>query len=162
MGIGRTFQVPRSFENMTVFENVIVGGVYGRNLSEAQAAKRAAEILEIIGLGSMGADFAGKLGLLNRKRLEIGIALASSPKVLLFDEVAGGLTESEIAGILELIKVIRAAGISIIWIEHVLQTMLEGTDRVMLLAEGRDVICGLPGEVMASSEVERVYLGTGA
>ena len=85
--------------------------------------------------------------------------MASNPKIILLDEVAGGLTESEVVDILKIVKNIKDAGISIIWIEHVLQTMLEGTDRVMLLAEGVDVLCGLPHDVMKSKEVEEIYLG---
>lgn len=158
-GFGRTFQVPRSFEKMTVLENVMVGGVYGDGLTESEAKEKAVEILEMIGLADRMYTFAGKLGLLNRKRLEIGRALASNPKLLMFDEVAGGLTESEVAQILEIVSSIKSQGVSIVWIEHVLQTMREGTDRIMCLAEGRDVICGLPHEVMNSKEVAELYLG---
>jgi len=158
-GFGRTFQVPRSFEKMTVLENIMVGGVYGDRLSEKAAQKKSVEVLEMIGLAEKKDKFAGKLGLLDRKRLEIGRALASNPKVLMFDEVAGGLTESEVAKILEVVRMIKNQGISIVWIEHVLRTMLEGTDRVMCLAEGRDVICGCPINVMGSKEVADVYLG---
>ena len=99
------------------------------------------------------------MSLIDRKRLEIGRALATDAKVLLFDEVAGGLIESEVEQILEIVKLIRAQGRSIIWIEHVLQTMIEGTDRVLCLAEGKDLICGLPGEVLDSREVAECYLG---
>ncbi|MDR0875873.1 MAG: ATP-binding cassette domain-containing protein [Clostridiales Family XIII bacterium] len=160
-GIGRTFQIPRSFENMTSYENTLVGGVFGDAQTEKAAGRKACEILDTIGLCDKKLEFAGKLSLLDRKRLEIGIALAGNPKMLLLDEAAGGLTESEVSEILEIVRRIKASGISIIWIEHVLQTMLHGTDRVLLLADGRDMICGLPEEVMASREVEDVYLGTG-
>jgi len=159
MGFGRTFQVPRPFEKMTVFENVIVGGVYGDQLREKDAKRRALEVTEIIGLGDKKDWFAGKLGLLDRKRLEIARALASNPKVLLFDEVAGGLTESEVSDILGIVRMVKEQGVSVVWIEHVLKTMREGTDRVLCLAEGRNVICGLPDEVMESKEVHEVYLG---
>ena len=159
MGFGRTFQVPKSFEKMTVFENVIVGGVYGNNLHEKEAKVEALRILEFIGMKEKADKFAGSLGLLDRKRLEIGRALASDPKVLMFDEVAGGLTESEVSDILAIVRKIKENGVSVIWIEHVLQTMLEGTDRVLCLAEGRDIICGDPHEVMKSDEVARCYLG---
>ena len=158
-GFGRTFQVPRSFERMTAYENIMTGAMFGDGKSQADAGKRAVEILELIQLKDKGMVLAGQLGLLDRKRLEIGVALASNPKILLFDEVAGGLTESEIGNILEIVKVLKSEGYSIIWIEHVIQTMLHGTDRVLLLADGRDIICGLPAEVMASEEVEKVYLG---
>lgn len=158
-GFGRTFQVPRSFEKMTVLENVMVGGVYGNRLNEREAKKKALEVLEMIGLCDRKDVFAGKLSLLDRKRLEIGRALASNPKILLLDEVAGGLTESEVVKILEIVEMIKEQGVSIVWIEHVLRTMLEGTDRVMCLAEGKDVICGRPVDVMGSKEVSDVYLG---
>jgi branched-chain amino acid transport system ATP-binding protein len=113
----------------------------------------------MIGLGDKMEWFAGKLSLIDRKRLEIGRALATNPKILFFDEVAGGLTESEVVKILEIVREIKARGISIIWIEHVLQTMREGTDRILCLAEGRDIICGLPQDVMNSKEVAELYLG---
>ncbi len=159
LGLGRTFQIPKSFEQMTVFENIIVGGVYGNGLSERNAKKKAWDILETIGLADKKQWLAGKLGLLDRKRLEIGRAMATEAKVLLFDEVAGGLIESEVYQILEIVKPIKAQGKSIIWIEHVLQTMLEGADRVLCLAEGRDLICGKPIEVLESKEVAECYLG---
>lgn len=159
MGFGRTFQIPRSFEKMTSYENIMTGGVYGDKMCEKRAGARACEILQMIGLIDKANTFAGKLSLLDRKRLEIGIALASNPKVLLFDEVAGGLTESEILEILEIVRNLKAQGFSIIWIEHVIQTMLHGTDRILLLSDGRDIITGLPEEVMSSKEVETIYLG---
>lgn len=158
-GIGRTFQVPRPFEKMTVFENILVGSVYGNRKSERESRVKALEIMDTINLTEKKGWFAGKLGLLDRKRLEIGRALASNPKVLLFDEVAGGLTESEVSNILEMVRMIKEKGISVIWIEHVLKTMREGTDRVLCIAEGRNVICGIPEEVMRSKEVHDVYLG---
>ena len=158
-GLGRTFQVPRAFEKMSAYENIITGGIFGDGLSQQEAAKRAEEILELIEMTDKANIDAGQLALLDRKRLEIGIALSSNPKILLFDEVAGGLTESEIENILQIVKVLKERGYSIIWIEHVIQTMLNGTDKVLLLADGRDILCGEPHAVMASKEVEEVYLG---
>jgi branched-chain amino acid transport system ATP-binding protein len=159
MGLGRTFQVPRSFEGMTVFENVIVGAVYGGGMTEKKGKKKAFEILEMISLVDKATWFAGKLSLIDRKRLEIGRALASDPKVLFFDEVAGGLTEKEVDKMLAIVRMIKDQNISIVWIEHVLQTMREGTDRILCLAEGKVVKCGLPEEVMSSKEVSECYLG---
>ncbi len=159
MGIGRTFQIPRSFEGMTVYENVLTGGVYGRKLSEREAEKNAVEILALIGLRDSAYKKAGKLGLLDRKRLEIGIALASRPKLILLDEVAGGLTNSEVAEIMKIVETIKAQGLSVIWIEHVMQTMIEGTDRVMLLSDGRDILTATAPVIMVSREVSEVYLG---
>ena len=159
LGLARTFQIPRSFENMTTYENLMVGGVYGEKLSEKEAGRLALEVLEVIGLYSRMNDFAGQLGLLDRKRLEIGIALASKPKLLMLDEVAGGLTESETADVIEIVKNVKEQGTSVIWIEHVLKTMVDGTDRVMCLAEGKNVITGLPYDVLQSKVVSDVYLG---
>lgn len=160
-GIGRTFQVPRPFEKMTVFENIMVGGVFGGKMSEKQAKEEALKVAETIGLSDKLSLFAGKLGLLDRKRLEIGRALATQPKILLLDEVGGGLTESEVESIIQLVKTVKSQGVSVIWIEHIIRTMLEGTDRVLLLADGVDVICGKPMDVMNSKEVSRVYMGGG-
>lgn len=160
-GIGRTFQVPRPFEQMTVFENIMVGGVFGAGMSEAQAKEKALDVAETIKLEDKLGLFAGKLSLLDRKRLEIGRALATEPKILLLDEVGGGLTESEVGLIINLVKEIKQQGVSVIWIEHIIRTMLEGTDRVMLLADGVDVITGKPLDVMNSAEVKRVYMGGG-
>ncbi|MCI8993243.1 MAG: ATP-binding cassette domain-containing protein [Eubacterium sp.] len=158
-GIGRTFQVPRPFEKMTVFENIMVGGVFGAGMSEKEAKVKAKEVAKTIGLDDKLALFAGKLGLLDRKRLEIGRALATEPKILLLDEVGGGLTESEVGMIINLVKTVKSQGVSVIWIEHIIRTMLEGTDRVLLLADGVDVICGKPLDVMNSKEVSKVYMG---
>jgi len=160
LGIGRTFQVPRSFEGMSVYENIMVGGVYGKLFSEKEAGEKADDILTRIGLLEKRDLLAGTLGLLDRKRLEIGIALASEPSLLLIDEAAGGLTESEVASIIEIVRDAKANGITVVWIEHVLQTMIEGTDRTLCLAEGRNIICGLPRDVMNAPEVREVYLGT--
>lgn len=160
-GIGRTFQVPRPFEQMTVFENIMVGGVFGAGMSEAEAKKKALEVAKIIKLDNKLDLFAGKLGLLDRKRLEIGRALATEPKILLLDEVGGGLTEPEVGLIIDLVKTIKKQGVSVIWIEHIIRTMLEGTDRVMLVADGVDVITGKPLDVMNSAEVKKVYMGGG-
>jgi branched-chain amino acid transport system ATP-binding protein len=159
MGLGRTFQIPRCFENLTVYENILTTGVFGRDVSERKAAEQASGILELIRLEPYHRMPAGKLGLLARKRLEIGIALASSPRLLLLDEVAGGLTNSEISEILQIVREVKSRGVSIIWIEHVIQTMVEGTDRVMLLAEGRDILCAPCEELMRSRQVSEAYLG---
>ncbi len=160
-GIGRTFQVPRPLEQITVFENIMVVGVFGAGMSETEAKKKAIEVSKIIKLDDKLELFAGKLGLLDRKRLEIGRALATEPKVLLLDEVGGGLTEAEVGLIIDLVKTIKKQGVSVIWIEHIIRTMLEGTDRVMLVADGVDVITGAPLDVMNSAEVKKVYMGGG-
>jgi branched-chain amino acid transport system ATP-binding protein len=159
MGIGRTFQVPRPFVNMTVFENVLVGAVHGASLSGRQSQVRAREILGATGLTPKRDLLAGRLDLLDRKRLEMARALATNPSVLLLDEVAAGLTEGEVSGLIQTVKEIKASGITIIWIEHILQTMLEAADRLLCMSAGRILLCGSPRDVLASKEVEEVYLG---
>lgn len=159
-GIGRTFQVPRPFEKMTVFENLMVGGCFGAGMKQKESKEKALQVAEVIGFSKDKLQlFAGKLGLLDRKRLEIGRALATNPRILLLDEVGGGLTESEVETVIQLVKDVKEQGISVIWIEHIIRTMLEGTDRVLLLANGESIICGKPLEVMNSKEVAEVYMG---
>lgn len=159
LGLGRTYQIPRPFENMTVFENLLVGAVYGAGLSEKRASQRADEILALTGLAEKRNVPAAKLGLLDRKRLELARGLATGPKVLLLDEVGGGLTEAEVKVLLDLVRQIRLTGVTIVWIEHILLTIVEGADRVLCMAGGRRVACGSPQEVMASKEVQDLYLG---
>ncbi len=159
LGFGRTFQVPRPFEGMTVFENVIVGAVYGGGVTEKIGRRRAVEILDMIGLADKAKWFAHKLSLIDRKRLEMGRALATDPKVLFFDEVSGGLTETEVEKMLAIVRMIKQGGVSIVWIEHVLQTMREGTDRILCLAEGRVVKSGVFEEVIGSKEILECYMG---
>lgn len=158
-GIGRTFQVPRAFEHMSVFENILASVVYGQKISEKEAKGKAMKILEQVRLSDRANEDAGSLSLINRKRLEIGAALASEPKLLLLDEVAGGLTNAEVAGILEIVGEIKKSGVSIIWIEHVIRTLVDGTDRVMLMAEGRDILTDTPDVIMKSKVVNDVYMG---
>lgn len=158
-GIGRTFQVPRAFEHMSVYENILAAIVYGQKVSEKQAAQKAINILKLVRLTDRANERAGKLSLINRKRLEIGAALGSDPKLLLLDEVAGGLTNAEVAEILEIVRTIKASGTSIIWIEHIIQTLVDGTDRVMLMAGGKDLLTAPPEEVMNSQIVTEVYMG---
>ena len=103
---------------------------------------------------------AGRLPLLPRKTLELGRALATRPKLILLDEVAGGLTEGEVGEIIKIVKKIQQSGITIIWIEHILMMMSEGVDRLLVISEGRWLNCGDPEEVMCSEEVLACYLGS--
>jgi len=159
LGIGRTYQVPCPFDKMTVFENLLVGAVHGGKLSEKRAREQAYEILELTGMSGMKNHVSGELSLLNRKRLEIGRALATQPSLILLDEVAGGLTEGEIRKVLEIVRKISRRGVSIIWIEHILMMMSEGVHRLLVIAEGRWLQCGDPKMVMSSEEVLKCYLG---
>lgn len=159
MGLGRTYQIPQPFDKMSVFENLLVAAVHGGGLSERQARDEILDNLEMIGLYGKKNEFAGGLPLLDRKRLELGRALATRPSLILLDEVAGGLTEAEAEQVLEIVKQIQKRGVSIIWIEHIMMMMSEGVDRLLVISEGHWLKCGHPGEVMCSEEVLECYLG---
>jgi branched-chain amino acid transport system ATP-binding protein len=159
LGIGRTYQIPCPFDQMTVFENLLVGAMHGGRLSERRAKEEVYDILELVGMSAMKNQISGELSLLNRKRLEVGRALATQPGLILLDEVAGGLTEGEVRQILEIVKKTSKKGITIVWIEHILMMMSEGVDRLLVIAEGRWLQCGDPKAVMSSEEVLKCYLG---
>ena len=159
LGIGRTYQIPCPFDKMTVYENLLVGAVHGGKLSKRRAKKEVYDILEVVGLSAMKNRISGELSLLNRKRLEVGRALATQPSLILLDEVAGGLTEGEVRQILEIVKKTSIKGVTIVWIEHILMMMSEGVDRLLVIAEGRWLQCGDPKAVMSSDEVLTCYLG---
>lgn len=159
-GIGRTYQVPRPFKKMTVYENLLVGAMHGGCLKEKHAREEVRRILELIKLEDMKDISAGRLPLLNRKTLELGRALSTQPKLILLDEVAGGLTEEEVGEIIKIVKKVQQDGITIIWIEHILMMMSEGVDRLLVISEGRWLNCGDPAEVMRSEEVLACYLGS--
>jgi len=158
-GIGRTYQIPRPFDKMTVFENLLVGAVHGGKLSERRGREKVYEILDMIGLYSLKDELAGGLPLLKRKTLELGRALATQPELILLDEIAGGLTEKESEEVLGIVRRIWKQGVTIVWIEHILMMMTEGADRLLVLSEGRWLKCGDPKEVMGSAEVLECYLG---
>ena len=142
MGIGRTYQVPRPFEGMSVFENVLVAAVHGAGHSEHEGRGVALESLKLTDLYEKREIPAGELTLLDRKRLEIARALGTQPKLLLLDEVAAGLTEAEVQDVMKMVADLKAAGYSIIWIEHVIQTMVESTDHLMCMAECHQLLSG--------------------
>lgn len=158
-GIGRTYQIPRPFDKLTVFENLLVGAVHGGGLSEKRARGKVRDILDLIGLTPKADYLAGPLPLLDRKTLELGRALATQPSLILLDEIAGGLTEKEAKAVLGIVRKISEKGITIVWIEHLLMMMAEGADRLLAISQGRWLKCGDPKEVMNSSEVLEGYLG---
>jgi branched-chain amino acid transport system ATP-binding protein len=158
-GIGRTFQIPQPFEKLTAFENLLVAAAFGSQKREAEVAERCAEILVEAGLAGRANQPAGALGLLQRKRLELARALATDPKLLLLDEIAGGLTDAECHSLVETIRGVCKRGVSIIWIEHVLHALNAVVDRLLVLNFGRVVGVGKPDEIMASREVREIYLG---
>ena len=158
-GIGRTYQVPQPFGDMTAFENLMVPAMLSAKMKEAEASDHCAEILRECGLLSRANKLAGGLTLLDRKRLELARALAGKPKLLLLDEIAGGLTNAEGAELVELIRRVRDRGVTIIWIEHVLHALMAVADRVLVLNFGVKIAEGTPDTVMQDAEVQRVYMG---
>ena len=158
-GIGRTHQIPQPFENLTVFENLLVGAVHGRRKSEREVAQSCGEILERLWLIKRANTFAGSLTLLERKRLEMARALATAPRLLLLDEIAGGLTEGECLELVATIREIRQAGVAILWIEHVVQALLAVIDRLVVLNFGRKIAEGVPKEVIQLPQVHQIYIG---
>ncbi|MCB1502045.1 MAG: ABC transporter ATP-binding protein [Bauldia sp.] len=159
LGIGRSYQIPHPFAGMTVFENLLVGGVFGTGEAEKDVYDRCAGILDRAGLLAKANVRAGKLTLLERKRLEMARALATNPKLLLLDEIAGGLTEQECRSLVATIREIHASGISIIWIEHVVHALLAVVERLIVINFGSKIADGDPHEVMNSQVVREIYMG---
>jgi len=159
LGIGRTYQIPKPFEGLTVFENVLASCAYGTGRSEAESVDDTLEVLQQTDLLKKGDILGHELTLLDRKRLEIARGLATKPSLLLLDEVAAGLMDAEVHEVMDLVEYLKSTGITIIWIEHVIKTMAESTDKLLCLAVGTKLIYGDPAVVMASKEVEEVYLG---
>jgi branched-chain amino acid transport system ATP-binding protein len=159
-GIARTHQIPRPFDGLTVFENVLVGATFAGQTRRGEAFARAHDAIETAGLTHLENVQAGSLRLLDRKRLELARALATSPRLLLLDEIAGGLTDRELPELIEVIARLRDNGMAIIWIEHIVHALLQVVDRLMCLAMGDVVATGDPQTVMRSPEVTEVYLGS--
>jgi branched-chain amino acid transport system ATP-binding protein len=160
LGIGRTFQVPKPFGAMTVFENVLVAAQQGAALRRKPSYAAAVSVLERTGLSGDANTPAERLGLLSRKRLEVARALATSPRMLLLDEVAGGLTDPEVAELAGIVRAISADGVAIVWIEHVVHALTATVGRLLCLSAGSVIGDGEPADVLALPEVREVFLGT--
>jgi branched-chain amino acid transport system ATP-binding protein len=160
LGIGRTFQVPKPFGAMTVFENVLVAVQQGAGLRRRPSYAAAAAVLERTGLSGDANSPAERLGLLSRKRLELARALATGPKLLLLDEVAGGLTDPEVAQLIQIVRAVRDEGVAVVWIEHVVHALTAAVHRLLCLAGGAVIGDGAPAEVLALPAVREVFLGT--
>lgn len=158
-GIGRTSQIPRPFIGMTTYENILVGAMYGSNLSEKDAEETCVDVLEQTGLMPRWNVEAGQLRLLERKRLELARALATKPRLLLLDEIAGGLTDHEVQELLTLIRSIREQGVTIIWIEHIVHALVSVVDRIVAIDFGNKLAEGTPDEVINSEAFQQVYFG---
>jgi branched-chain amino acid transport system ATP-binding protein len=161
-GLVRSFQIPQPFAKMTVFENVVVAAAFGSGQRETAVYDRCAELIERCGLAFKANLRAGGLTLLDRKRLELARALATRPRVLLLDEVAGGLTEHECGALVGLVREVRASGVSIIWIEHVVHALLATVDRLAVLHGGAIIADGDPHNVIRSPQVAEIYMGIAA
>ena len=158
-GIGRSFQIPQPFDHLSLFENLSVAALFGGGLSEADAVQHCGRMLALTGLEAKANRLAGSLPLLDRKRLELARALATKPRTLLLDEIAGGLTDAECHELVETIRTIHAEGVGIIWIEHVVHALLAVASRLLVINFGAKLAEGDPRAVMASPEVKRVYMG---
>jgi branched-chain amino acid transport system ATP-binding protein len=158
-GIGRSYQVPQPFGNMTVFENLVTAACFGGGQSEHEAWQTAHEVLGQTGLMPHANKPAGSMTLLNRKRLELARALATKPKLLLLDEIAGGLTEHEARELVDELARIKAQGVTMIWIEHVVHALLSIADRLFVINFGQKLAEGEPRAVMDDPQVRRVYMG---
>ncbi|MGI9499334.1 MAG: ABC transporter ATP-binding protein [Geminicoccaceae bacterium] len=159
MGLARSFQVPQPFGGLSVFENAMVAATQAAGLSGHGAERLCLDVLEQTGLLEKANIPAGKLALLDRKRLELSRALCAKPKLLLLDEIAGGLTEAECQVLVRTIKAIHGTGMSIIWIEHVVHALLAVVTRLIVIDFGKMIAEGDPRTVMDSRQVKEIYLG---
>jgi len=158
-GIGRSYQVPQPFGAMTVFENLVTAACFGGGQPEHEAWQTARDVLEQTGLTPHANTLAGGLRLLDRKRLELARALATRPRLLLLDEIAGGLTEHEARQLVDELRRIKTQGVTMIWIEHVVHALMALADRLFVINFGAKLAEGEPGRVMSDPEVQRVYMG---
>jgi branched-chain amino acid transport system ATP-binding protein len=159
LGIGRSYQIPHPFANMSVFENLLVGAIFGGGATERESYKHCSDVLKVTGLHDKANVPARTLTLLQRKRLELARAIAMRPKLLLLDEIAGGLTEYECAELVKTIKEILARGATIVWIEHIVHALVSVASRLIVMNFGQILAQGDPHEVMADPRVREVYMG---
>jgi branched-chain amino acid transport system ATP-binding protein len=159
LGIGRTYQVPRPFGDMTVFENLLMAAQQGGGLRRRASYAAASAALDRAGISGHANTQAARLGLLQRKRLELARALATQPSLLLLDEVAGGLTDPEVAQLVEIVRGVNAEGVTVIWIEHVVRALTPVVTRLLCLTGGKFVGDGDPATVLAEPAVREVFLG---
>ena len=158
-GIATSYQIPRPFLGMSVYENALVAAQFAGNLRGKEAQQAALEAISLAKLDGLADVQAKNLRLLDRKRLEVARALASKPRIMLLDEIAGGLTESEVPELLDLVRGVLDSGVTVVWIEHVVHALLPVATRMICLTYGSILAEGNPHDVLASPEVRQVYLG---
>ncbi|OED38753.1 ABC transporter ATP-binding protein [Chromatiales bacterium (ex Bugula neritina AB1)] len=161
-GMSRSFQVPQPFAGLTVFENAMVAATQAADLRGSDAEQHCLHVLEQTGLLNNANVAASGLTLLERKRLELTRALCAKPRLLLLDEIAGGLTDMECQSLIDTVKEIHASGVSIIWIEHVVHALLAVVDRLLVINFGAKIAEGEPHSTMQSAQVQEIYLGIAA
>jgi branched-chain amino acid transport system ATP-binding protein len=161
LGLARTFQVPQTFEGMTVLENVMIGA-FLRTPHRLQAEAKARAVLERVGMTRLADAPARSLGTPGRKRLEIARALATEPKVLLLDEAMAGLTQQEVKLAIDLVRDIHRSGITLVIVEHIMEVIMSLASRVVVFHQGKEIARGSPREVTANPAVIAAYLGTRA
>jgi branched-chain amino acid transport system ATP-binding protein len=158
LGLARTFQVPQTFEGMSVLENVMIGA-FLRTPHRAEAKLKARDVLDRVGLSAMANVPAKSLGTPGRKRLEIARALATEPKILLLDEAMAGLTQREVQLAIELMRDIHASGITLVIVEHIMEVIMSLATRVVVFNQGREIARGSPRDVTGNPDVIAAYLG---
>jgi branched-chain amino acid transport system ATP-binding protein len=158
LGIGRTFQVPATFEEMTILENVMVGA-FLRHPGERAAREAAMSVLELTGLADRARQKARSLGTPGRKRLEIARVMATGPRLVLLDEALAGLNPAEVNRAIELVRAIHESGVTLVIVEHIMEVILSLTRRVVVFNQGKVIAQGRPSEVVNDPAVIDAYLG---